>query len=223
MLLKINPSCQSDRNAFALRSVLVVYQRVRAIVIRLVFAAIVGLLAGCVGVAKTSVGIASNAGKGAVSAAGNVAEAGVNAARAGGHASDRDGAYAFKVSDNAMGDVNAALARAKRARHNTIIVLGADWCHDSDALLSALGEDPALSSLVERKYEIVLVDVGEKDRNLDVAHRFGIAGLYGTPTVLVVSADERLLNRGTAHQWRNSSTFSVDYIRDYFAQYAQVR
>ena len=124
-------------------------------------------------------------------------------------------ALAYGVSTSAMGDVDAALARAAAKGKRVLLVLGANWCHDSRALAGWL-ETPRFAALTAQSYEVVFVDVGVpqtgEGRNLDIAKRFGLVELPGTPALLVLTADGKALNLDTAASWRNAASRSEDAI-----------
>lgn len=149
----------------------------------------------------------------AKSATGDAAEA----AFPGGH--DDDEPRPFDETRNAMLDVDAALAAAKVSRRNVLLALGGNWCHDSRALAADF-QKPELAGVIAQGYELVWVDVGRRDRNLDVAARFGVTQLYGTPTVLIVSPEGALLNRDSAHDWRAAASKPYDDTLAYFRDYA---
>ena len=122
-------------------------------------------------------------------------------ARAEPAATDHPEARPFEESDDATAQVDAALARAQLNEKRVILVMGANWCHDSRGLAGWFAQ-PRFAAMLEAKYELVYVDVGHKDRNIDIARRFGLKAIKGTPTVLVLSAQGALLNRKSAPQWR---------------------
>lgn len=126
----------------------------------------------------------------------------------------------FDATRNANDDVKAAMQRARRANKNTMIIFGANWCHDSRAL-SGHFEGQRFATLWDKDYEKVYVEVGQKDRNLDVAARFGLDGIVGTPTVLILDPRGNALNRDSAVHWRNSATLTEDAIFDYFDSFAR--
>ncbi|WP_373490833.1 thioredoxin family protein [Parasphingorhabdus sp.] len=124
----------------------------------------------------------------------------------------------FDAEESATAAVDAALAEAVLTGKNVLLVLGADWCHDSRGLAGWF-EQPRFARMLEAKYELTYVDVGYRDRNLDIARRFGIERIKGTPTVLVLSADGVLLNRRSAPKWRNAASREEDAIFAYFDQF----
>jgi thiol-disulfide isomerase/thioredoxin len=126
---------------------------------------------------------------------------------------------AYDASRDAMADVDAALARSAARDAKVVVVLGANWCPDSRGLAWRLRQ-PEVEGLIAGGYELVYVDVGFMNRNIDVAQRFGLEGIKGTPTVLVLSPEGALLNADSVETWRTASQRSVDEVRDYFAQWA---
>ena len=124
-------------------------------------------------------------------------------------------ARAYPAQADATAAVDAALARAAAMGKRVLLVMGANWCHDSRALAGWL-ETPRFAALVAERYELVFVDVGEPQtgagRNLDIARRFGLTEFPGTPALLVLTAGGLALNADTAAGWRNAASRSEDAI-----------
>lgn len=130
----------------------------------------------------------------------------------------------YQVSDTASADVDAALARARQSDKRVLLVMGANWCSDSRALAGWLATDRFVD-LIQRKYELVYVDIGMPgpDRpNGEIARRFGVPALPGSPNVLVLMNDGTLVNPTTATTWRNAETRSADAIYDELATLADL-
>lgn len=121
--------------------------------------------------------------------------------------------YAAKA--DASSEVDAALARAAASSKRVLLVLGANWCHDSRALAGWL-QTPRFAALVAQSYEVVFVNVGTpqtgEGRNLDIARRFGLAEITGTPALLVLTPEGAPVNLDTAASWRNAASRSEDAI-----------
>jgi thioredoxin-related protein len=114
-------------------------------------------------------------------------------------------------------DVADAMARAKANGHRVLLVFGANWCHDSRALAGWFAT-PRFAAMLNPRYEIVWIDVGQKDHNLDLARRFGLDGIKGTPTVLMLDSAGKPLNLKDAPRWHDASKRSEDKIYRYFAR-----
>ncbi len=123
----------------------------------------------------------------------------------------------FKPSADAMTDVDAALERARKSGKLAMIVMGANWCHDSMGFIEHLNK-PEVAAVVKAGYEVQIVDVGYLDHGLHVATRFGLPVIYGTPTVLIVEPEtETLLNAATAHLWRDAAAMPTEKVISLFA------
>lgn len=214
----------------------------------LVMATLALIIAGCV--VKTATSVVGAGVKGSVKAGGAAIDATADVAGAGidavtpdddGKAADdhgqnkphsandhhEDGHHSddprpFDEKRDAMADVDAAFEAASVSGKNVLLVLGGNWCHDSRGLARKF-EEPELSSIIADNYELVYVDVGYRDRNLDVPRRFKVMELFGTPTVLVLSPDQRLLNEDTVHDWRTADSKPYDETLAYFQDHARSR
>jgi Thioredoxin-like len=125
----------------------------------------------------------------------------------------------FDSRANAKAEVDAAVARAKAGSRMAIVVMGANWCHDSRALAGWFAQ-PRFAAMIPARYELVYVDVGYHDRNIDIARGFGIKSVKGTPMVLILSGEGKRLNsRKDASSWRNAASRKEDKIYRYFAEF----
>ena len=125
-------------------------------------------------------------------------------------------AASYDESRDAEADFAAALARAQAADKHLLAIFGADWCHDSRGIAGLL-ETPRFAPLVAREFEVVFIDVGTPQRegearNLDIPARYGVTGITGTPTVLAIAPDGRLVNGDTAREWRSVTGWSEDEV-----------
>ena len=129
----------------------------------------------------------------------------------------------FDAKRNAMRDVDKALSKARKSGKKLIIVMGANWCHDSRALATRFTK-PEFTALLESDFELLYVaagdDPGDKSLNKDVAARFGVDKVVGTPTVFVVTSSGQVLNPDSRGYWRHSHDIPTDMTYAYFAHYA---
>lgn len=80
----------------------------------------------------------------------------------------------------------AAEARARASGKPLLIDFGANWCVDCRVLAGIL-ELPEVRAYVARNFELVQVDIGRFDRNLDIAQRYG-KRVSAVPMIFVVDA-----------------------------------
>ncbi|MDN3646497.1 thioredoxin family protein [Pontixanthobacter aestiaquae] len=128
---------------------------------------------------------------------------------------DHPEARLYDASINTKVAVDAALLKAEAEDRLVMIVMGANWCHDSRAFAGWM-ETPRFQKLIADHYELVYVNIGMPQtgdgHNLEVGERFGVTDIEGTPSVLIISPLGQLLNADTAKAWRNAASRSEDAI-----------
>jgi len=82
--------------------------------------------------------------------------------------------------------VEAALARSKKSGKPVMLDFGANWCLECRVFAGVLAL-PDMRRYVAREFELVTIDIGRFDRNLDIATRYG-ATVRAVPAVLIVNA-----------------------------------
>lgn len=130
---------------------------------------------------------------------------------------------AYPADRDAHQDLDRALLDAKASGKIVVLIMGANWCHDSIGLAGWL-DTPDFVAMMKDRYSLVFVDVGVPQlghgRNLDIAKRFGIGKVKSTPLVLMLSADGKRLNgKKDAIGWRNAASRSREEIFEYFASF----
>jgi hypothetical protein len=133
--------------------------------------------------------------------------------------SDPDG-HLYRSSADPLADVQQALERADEANRRALVVLGANWCHDSRALAARLHRSP-LAEVIQEHYELIFVDVGFYENGSDVLQQFGVAQLYATPTVLIVDPSSgALVDDDERHMWGNAYNIDMAASVEYFEKWA---
>ncbi len=96
-------------------------------------------------------------------------------------------------------DVPKALARAGKENVRVLLVFGANDSEASRSVSELLRKDAALRKKVLYEYEVVRVDVGRRDRNMDLAGRYGAApAMDDLPHFTVLSAEGKALAQEAA-------------------------
>ena len=129
----------------------------------------------------------------------------------------------YNETADAKAQVAAARARAKASHKLLLIDLGGNWCLDC-RLLAGTMELPELRSFLAKHYEIVTVDVGRFDKNLDIAARYGLKDHFGggVPSVLIVDPRTgKLLNPGRTAALADARTLSPQALADWLAQWTK--
>jgi len=80
----------------------------------------------------------------------------------------------------AAADLQHAREHAKASGKLLMVIFGANWCPDCRALHEKLGESP-IREYVTKRFEVVSINIGEKDANLDIARNLGVTLSKGIP------------------------------------------
>jgi hypothetical protein len=97
-----------------------------------------------------------------------------------------------------------------------LVVLGATWCRDSQALAQELSS-PELYSAVTERFEVISVNIGYLSSGFDIAAHYNLPVYYGTPTVLMIEPESGdIFNRVSFHEWMNSREKDEEQYWDYF-------
>lgn len=126
--------------------------------------------------------------------------------------------YPYDEKADAEAQVAAALKRAKKARKLTLIDFGGNWCADC-RIFAGVIEQPDVKPWVEKHYEVVTVDVGRYDRNMQIPARYGVDKLKGVPSFLVVDANGKLVNPGAFFALTDARHMTPQSIVDWLAQW----
>jgi thiol-disulfide isomerase/thioredoxin len=88
---------------------------------------------------------------------------------------------------DAAADVAAALAASKADGKHVLLDFGADWCPDC-RVLGTLMDAPAVAPFLQANFHVVHVDVGRRDKNLDVVAKYHATADAWIPAVVVLDA-----------------------------------
>jgi thiol:disulfide interchange protein len=94
---------------------------------------------------------------------------------------------------DAKKELARALAEARKQHKRVILDFGGDWCYDCHVLEYAFASDRAIHSTLEANYVLGHIDVGEMDRNLEIAKKYKMNLAKGVPALAVLDANGKLL------------------------------
>ena len=130
----------------------------------------------------------------------------------------------YPYDETANADAAVAKARAKaRAEHKLLLIdLGGNWCGDCRVLAGTI-ELPSIHSFLDRRYEVVAVDVGRFDHNLQVPAHYGYTQrLKGVPTLLVVDPKtDKVLNPNDVFALSDAGSMSPQALADWLARWVK--
>ncbi len=98
----------------------------------------------------------------------------------------------YPSTADAQKEIEEALKKSFAKKKRVLLVFGANWCYDCHVLDRALHEGEA-GEMVKKSFLLIHVDIGEADKNLDLAKKYKIPLEMGVPAVAVLEADGKLL------------------------------
>ena len=114
---------------------------------------------------------------------------------------------------DAAADVQHALSSAQGEHRKVLLVFGANWCGDCRALDQAL--HGRSGPLIDGKFEVVKIDVGNFDKNLDIDARYGHPIGNGIPAVVVIDASNKILYSTKGGELANARKMGDQGIFDF--------
>jgi hypothetical protein len=117
--------------------------------------------------------------------------------------------------------VAAAFSRARKNHKAVLIDLGGNWCGDC-VVLSNIMQLPEMKPFIAAHFEVVTVDTGRNNKNLQIPGRFGVDLSGGVPALLIVKADGKtLVNRGHISALEDARHMTPQGIADWLAQWVK--
>jgi len=123
--------------------------------------------------------------------------------------------WPYDEKANAHADVQHALAQAQTGHKNVLLVFGANWCADCRDLDKAM--HGSSRTLIDGKFEVVKIDVGNFDKNLDIAEHYGNPIKKGIPAVVELSADDQVIYSTKGGELADARKMGDQGIYDFLA------
>jgi thioredoxin 1 len=123
----------------------------------------------------------------------------------------------YNESANASAEVQTALAAARADRNDVLLVFGANWCPDCRELDKAL--NGSSHALISGHFQVVKVDVGRFDKNLELANQYGNPIKMGIPAVVVLSADNKIVYSSKGGELANARKMGDTGIYDFLSSH----
>jgi thiol:disulfide interchange protein len=98
----------------------------------------------------------------------------------------------YPANADAKKEIDEALERAAAERKRVLLLFGGNWCYDCHVLDRAL-HDGAAGKIVKEGFLLVHIDIGEVNKNLDLAKQYKIPLEKGVPAVAILGSDGKLL------------------------------
>ncbi len=123
----------------------------------------------------------------------------------------------YDTKADAHEEVDAAFSAARLTGRAVMLDFGGNWCPDCRMLAGVLAV-PVVHSWVDKHFVTVMIDIGRRDKNVDIAKKCGVS-LEGGPAVGVLTADGKLLNPGKVEALANARSWSQQAVVDLLASW----
>ncbi|HTX24903.1 MAG TPA: thioredoxin family protein [Steroidobacteraceae bacterium] len=117
---------------------------------------------------------------------------------------------------DATAQVQQALDAARADHKKVLLVFGANWCEDCRALDRAM--HGSSQPLIEGRFHVVKIDVGNFNKNLALAARYGNPIKRGIPAVVLLDADQGIIYSTRGGELANARRMGKQGIYDFLAQ-----
>ncbi len=98
----------------------------------------------------------------------------------------------YPASADAKKEIEEALHSAVPTHKRVLVVFGANWCFDCH-VLDEYFHSPDIAPTLQRYFEVVHVDIGHGEKNLDLAKKYDIPLNRGIPAIAVLDSAGKLL------------------------------
>ena len=100
----------------------------------------------------------------------------------------------YEANADASAQIDAALKKATKENRRVLIQWGANWCGWCHKLADRFKNSPKIARVLRYDYDVVHVDVGRFDKNLDLGEKYGTQWKKdGIPYLTILSADGKVL------------------------------
>lgn len=98
----------------------------------------------------------------------------------------------FDPGADAAAEIHEAVAQAAQQHKHVLLDFGGNWCGDCQILDYYFHQQPN-AALIAGGYILVDVDVGQMDRNMNIAAQYGMPLKHGVPALAVLDGRGRVL------------------------------
>ncbi len=122
----------------------------------------------------------------------------------------------YTPHDNPEVAVETARKRAIEEDKYLLLMIGATWCHDSDALAEHFGGIRD-TDVIQNHFVVTTIDAGWLADLSSVLSLYGHPGYFGTPTLLIIDpATKQVMNRDSVQRWQSAHGESTSSLLRYF-------
>ena len=99
-----------------------------------------------------------------------------------------------------------------------VIIFGGNWCPDCRILEGTL-KIQTIKEFLQEHYQIMHIDIGRYDRNMELMNHLNIESKKGVPRVVILNLKKEVLNSSTSSEWTSARERKQQEIFNYFQEY----
>jgi hypothetical protein len=115
---------------------------------------------------------------------------------------------------DAQKEISLALSAAAASHKRLLVVFGGNWCFDCHVLDEAF-HSPEIAPTLNKSFLVVHVDIGQMDKNLDIAQKYDVPLNRGVPAIAVLAADGKLLFSQKRGEFEAARSMAPEDILDF--------
>lgn len=109
---------------------------------------------------------------------------------------------------------------SESARQNNkyvLIIFGSDWCPDCRSLQQKMQTSPLLET-ISASFDVMYVDIGNWDRNMDFTRRFGNPVRKGIPSIAILGNEGSLRYVSDAGELASARSSKTEKLNRWFQE-----
>ena len=120
----------------------------------------------------------------------------------------------YPVAADANKEIAEAIRVATETHKRVLVVFGGNWCYDCHVLDEAF-HSSEISPTMKKSFEVVHVDIGQMDKNLDIAKQYDVPLDRGVPAIAVLDSDGKLLFSQKRGEFEAARSMAPEDILDF--------
>lgn len=115
--------------------------------------------------------------------------------------------------------IDAGRAASAEDGRPVLLDFGADWCVDCNVLDELYGR-PTVAPVLDQSFHLVKIDVGEFDKNLDVAAEYIDLDTSGIPALVVINPDGKIAYASNHGQFASARTMDEQQLLTFLGHWS---
>jgi ketosteroid isomerase-like protein len=117
----------------------------------------------------------------------------------------------YPADVDALREIAEALAATAKSHKRVLLIFGGNWCYDCHVLDEAF-HLPEIAPTLNRNFVVAHIDIGEYNKNLDVAKKYEVPLERGVPAAAVLDGNGKLLFSQKNQEFEKARSLAPDDI-----------